>query len=138
MDIGTALAGINWFAVVVATIVAFALGGTWYSMSVFGATWMREIGLTQEAVKKASMSKIFTSAFVLQFLAATALAACLPANSDWLIGIQWGLVVGVFWVSMAYGITYLFEQRSIRLYFINVGYYIVMFAIMGAILGAWR
>ncbi len=138
MDIGTALAGINWLAVVVASIVAFALGGAWYSMSVFGATWMREIGLTEEAAKKASVPRIFTSTFVLQFLAATALAACMPADSNWLTGIQWGLVVSVFWVSTAYGITYLFEQRSIRLYFINVGYYIVMFAIMGAILGAWR
>lgn len=138
MDIGTSLAGINWLAVVAATVTAFALGAVWYSMPLFGRTWMREIGLSEEAAGKANMPMIFGTVFVLQLLAATALAACMPADSNWLTGAQCGLVVGICWVATAYAVTYLFEQRSLRLYMINAGYYVVLFAIMGTILGAWR
>ena len=138
MDIGTTLAGINWIAVVAAALSAFALGAIWYSMPLFGRTWMREIGLSEDAAAKANMPLIFGTVFVLQFAAATALAACMPADSNWLSGIKCGLVVGLFWVATAFGITYLFEQRSLRLFMINAGYYVVLFAIMGTVLGAWR
>jgi len=49
-----------------------------------------------------------------------------------------GLLIGVFWVATAYGITYLFEQRSLRLFLINAGYNVVLFAIVGTIIGAWH
>jgi hypothetical protein len=136
MEIGTALAGINWLAVSAAAIAAFALGGIWYSMPVFGSAWMREIGLTKEAAGKANMTAIFATTFALQFVAATALAACMPANSNWLAGLHTGIVVGVFWIATAYAITYLFEQRSLRIFMINAGYFVVVFAVMGAIIGA--
>ena len=138
MEIGTVLAGINWLAVIVAAIAAFVLGGFWYSMKVFGATWMREIGLTEETASNANMTLTYGTTFVLQLLAATALAACMPADGSWLTGLKTGLVVGVFWVATAYGTTYLFEQRSLRLFMINAGYYVVLFAIMGTIIGTWH
>ncbi|MBT8080662.1 MAG: DUF1761 domain-containing protein [Gammaproteobacteria bacterium] len=138
MDIATTLSGINWIAVIAAALAAFALGAGWYSMPLFGRTWMREIGLSEETAGSANMPLVFGTAFVLQFAAATALAASMPATSTWLTGIQCGLVVGVFWVASAFAITYLFEQRSMRLFMINAGYYIVLFAIMGAILGSWH
>jgi hypothetical protein len=47
-------------------------------------------------------------------------------------------LIGIFLIATAYGITYLFEQRSMRLFLINAGYNIVLFAIVGAILGAWH
>lgn len=136
MEIGTMLAGINWLAVIAATIAAFVLGGIWYSMPVFGSAWMREIGLTKEVANKANMRRIFSTTFVLQFIAATALAACMPANSNWLAGLHTGIVVGVFWIATAYAITYLFEQRSLRIFMINAGYFVVLFAVMGTIIGA--
>jgi Protein of unknown function (DUF1761) len=39
-------------------------------------------------------------------------------------------------IATAYGITYFFEQRSLRLYLINAGHYVLMFATMGMIIGA--
>jgi hypothetical protein len=41
-------------------------------------------------------------------------------------------------VAMAFGITYLFESRPLKLWLINAGYQTVVFTIMGAILGAWH
>ena len=138
MDLAHSLDGINWLAVVVATVVAFALGGLWYSKALFGNTWLEEVGLTEEAINNANMAKTFGSTFVLQLLATIALAATLGADSTWMDGLQNGLFISVLWIATAYGITYLFEQRSIRLFFINAGYYVVLFSISGSILGAWH
>ena len=65
-------------------------------------------------------------------------AAVIGPESSWQSGLQTGLTIGVAWIATAYGITYLFEQRSRRLFFINAGYYVVLFAIMGSIIGAWQ
>ena len=138
MDIAHSLAGINWLAVVVATIAAFGLGGFWYSKALFGNTWLQEVGLTDEAVNSANMPRTFGTTFVLQFLAVTALAALIGTDGNWQSGLQTGLTVSVFWIATAYGITYLFEQRSLRLFLINAGYNIVLFAIVGTIIGAWH
>jgi hypothetical protein len=102
----------------------------------FGNAWMQEVGLSDESVANSNMKLILAGTAVLQFIAATALAVYLGPGSTWLIGLQSGLLVGICWLATAYGITYLFEQRSLRLFWINAGYYIVVFAVMGTIVGA--
>jgi hypothetical protein len=136
MDLGTAIAGLNWLAVFLAAGTAFAIGAVWYSTKVFGNAWMMEVGLTKEAIGRGNMPLIFGGTFLLQLVAATALAFFLGSGSDWLIGLQAGVLVAVCWIATAYGITYFFEQRSLRLYLINAGYYLVLFAAMGTIIGA--
>ena len=138
MNLANSLAGINWLAVVAATVAAFAIGGFWYSNALFGSTWLQEVGLTEEAVNNTNVRRTFGGTFVLQFLAVTALAALIGADSSWQGGLQTGLLISVFWVATAYGITYLFEQRSLRLFLINAGYNVVLFAIVGTIIGAWH
>lgn len=138
MDLFRHLGDINLIAVIAATIVAFMLGGLWYSKSLFGTKWMQEIGLTEESADQTHVARTFITTFVLQFFAATALAVIIGPNSSWLAGLHIGVLVGLLLVATAYGITYLFEQRSIRLFLINAGFYVVQFAIMGTILGAWH
>jgi hypothetical protein len=138
MNLAEALPGINWLAVVVSTVIAFAIGGIWYSKALFGSVWLEEVGLTEEAVNNANVAKTFGGAFVLQFLAVTALAVLLGTDGTWQSGLQIGLLIGLFWIATAYGITYLFEQRSLRLFFINAGYNIVFFALVGTLIGYWH
>jgi hypothetical protein len=138
MHLAQILTDVNWLAVVVATVVAFMLGGLWYSKALFGNAWMQEVGLTEDAVNKANMARTFGGTIVLQIIAATALSAFLGADSTWQSGLQTGIWIGVFWVATAYGVTYLFEQRSVRLFLINAGYYVILYAIIGTIIGAWH
>lgn len=138
MNLAQSLAGIYWPAVVVSTVVAFAVGGLWYSKALFGSAWLEEVGLTEEAVNNANMPRTFGGTFVLQFLAVIALAVLIGADSSWQSGLYTGLLIGVFWVATAYGITYLFEQRTLRLFMINAGYNVVLFAVVGTIVGAWH
>lgn len=138
MDLGNAIAAINWVAVLCASVAAFVLGWVWYSRKVFGTAWLAEIGLTEESIRQANMPVIFAGTFILQFVAATVLAMFLGSGSGWLIGLQAGLLIGLGWIATAYGITYLYEQRSLRIFLINTGYYLVLFATMGLIIGAWN
>ncbi|MCI0517212.1 MAG: DUF1761 domain-containing protein [Woeseiaceae bacterium] len=138
MGIADVLATVNWLAVLAATAAAFTLGAFWYSRSMFGNAWMQEVGLSEESLAKINMRPVLAGTAVLQFVAATALAAFLGAGSTWQTGLQSGLVVGICWIATAYGVTYLFELRSLRLFSINAGYYIVTFAVMATIIGAWH
>ena len=138
MNLAHALAGINWAAVVVSTVVAFAIGGAWYSTALFGNAWLEEVGLTEEAVNNANKARTFSGAFVLEFFAVMAVAVLIGTDGSWLSGLFNGLMIGVFWIATAYGVTYLFEQRSMRLFLINAGYNVVLFAVVGTIIGAWH
>ncbi len=136
MHLSQLFADINWLAVIVAFVANFALGAAWYSKALFANAWMQDVGLTDEALKDVNMARTFGGAIVLELIAIIALAAFLGRDATWIEGLHTGLWVGVLWISTAYGITYLFEQRPLRLWLINAGYNIVLYAIVGTILGA--
>lgn len=54
----------------------------------------------------------------------------------WHAGLHAGLFSALFFVAASIGVIYLFEQRPLRLW-LNAGYQVVNFAIMGSIIGAW-
>jgi hypothetical protein len=135
MDIST----INWLAVLAAALSTFLLGGIWYSPALFGNSWMRENGFTEEGQKNRNMARIFGFSFLWALIMSVNLAMFLndPATDlSW--GASAGFLAGFGWVAMAIFILGLFEGRSTRLMLINAGYFIVSFVIMGLILGAWR
>ena len=53
-------------------------------------------------------------------------------------GILTGLMIVVFWIATSRLNDVLYERKPFRLYLINVGYYLVIYILMGAILGAWH
>ena len=133
MDLST----LNPWAILVATIAGFVLGGIWYSPLLFARRWMAAAGLDEATLQNANMGKIFGGAFALTLLAAANLAAFLgpERNPGW--GVAAGLLAAV-WVCAALGVLYLFERRPLALFVINGGYWLVTFATMGAILGTWK
>ena len=132
------LSQINYLAVVVAAASSFLVGGLWYSPVLFEKAWMKESGLTEEEMKNANTSKIFGGSFVLALVISFNLAAFLGPESDLAFGLFAGFAAGAGWVSMSLGMTYLFSRRSLKLFFINAGYHVVTYTLMGAILGLWK
>jgi len=53
-------------------------------------------------------------------------------------GLLAGFVAGLTFVAAALAITVLFEFRSVKLWAINAGYQVILFSVMGSILGGWR
>jgi hypothetical protein len=128
----------NIWAVIVAAVSTFLIGGLWYSPAVFGKVWMRENGLTEEGMKKSNMAKIFGLAFFLAFIASINLAMFMGPEDRWEMGAMWGFLAGFGWVATFVGTHYLFERRSFTLFLINAGYSIVALTVMGVILAAWK
>lgn len=128
----------NIWAVLVAALSTFLIGGLWYSPALFGKAWMRENGFTEESMKGSNMAKIFGLAFLLGIIAAINLAMFMGPENDPAMGAMWGFLAGFGWVATFVGTHYLFERRSLKLFLINAGYSVVALTVMGVILAAWK
>jgi hypothetical protein len=138
MDLNTAISGINYPAVLVATFAVYALRILWYSPALLRKPWVAASGLTEEKTQEGSPGLIFGASFVLELLAAFVLALFIGTEATFSVGLQTGFLAGLFWVGTALGVIYLFERRSLRLWLLNAGYMTLAFTVMGGILGAWR
>src|SRR5688572_8860117 len=75
---------INWWAVIVAAVATFILGGLWYS-ALFGKTWIRMQGWTDEQAKQiqASMNPaVFFGGMLVSYLVLAVVMAILVVNFD--------------------------------------------------------
>lgn len=133
-----AAGGINWFAVTVAAVSSFVLGGLWYSPVLFGNAWMRTTGLTAEDLARGSPGMIYGVSFVLAFIAATVFALFLGPAPALGFAVGAGASAGLCWVAASFGINYLFERKSLQLFLINGGYHTIQFTLYGVVLGLWH
>src|SRR5690349_24566934 len=125
---------INWIAVLVAAVASFLLGGLWYSPVMFGKAWQREAGLSDEKLKQGNMVRIFGLSFVLAVLAAWNFANFLGPRPSLVFATAVGASAGLLWVAGSFGINYLFERKSLKLFLINGGYHTLQFTIIGLVL----
>lgn len=138
MDLQNAFQNLNWLAVILAAVSAFALGGLWYSPVLFSRRWMKETGITEESARNSNMLRIFGSAFLLSLVASFFLAMFVGENAGAMAGALAGFMAGLGWVFTYLGIIYLFEGRSLALFLINSLYSVCSLTIMGLIIGAWQ
>jgi hypothetical protein len=129
---------INWLAVVVAALSAFAIGGLWFSPLLFSRIWMSSAGLTEEQLKTGNKGKIFGVTAILSFVMALNLAMFL---NDPKTTLAWGATAGFLagiWTFCAIAIVGLFEMKSWTWIFLNGLYSLLSLTVMGLILGGWR
>lgn len=130
---------ISWIALLVAAVAGFAVGGVWYG-PLFGKAWQVEAGVTDEMAKSANMPVLFGTVFLLNLFAAFILGHVLATYGRpplWTsIMIAGG--VGLGFIATALGVNYLFARKSIKLFAIDAGYWVVIYSLMGAIFGALR
>ena len=127
---------INWLAVVVAALSGFVIGSLWYG-PLFQKPWMAASGMTREKGAQGNMALTFGGAYVLNLLGATGISILVGDHHSVASGAHVGAFTAFFFVATALGVIYLFEQRPLKLWFINAGYQVVNFAAMGAVIGAW-
>ncbi len=138
MHFMTVLGGLNVWAVVVATLLGFVLGGLWYSPVAFGPAWLSAIGKREEELGSPARAMLVTlvSSFVTSLIFA-ALVTRLGIHT-WAAGAGFGLVIGVGLIGAALASDFAFCRWSVKLLAILAGYRIVYSAIAGALLAAWR
>jgi hypothetical protein len=139
MDTVNVMGQINFLAVLVAALSSFVVGWLWYG-PLFGRKWMNYMGYTEEDLKKGSMPMpvMMGVNYVATVLAAFAIAMFLGPESDAVFGIFAGLMIAIFWIGTSRLNDVLYENKPWGLFLINVGYYVVVYILMGAILGAWH
>ena len=139
METVSVLSGINYWAVIVAALSSFIVGWMWYG-PLFGKVWMRLHNFSKEDVVEGSMSMPVTMVinYIATALAALALAMFLGAEANAGFGIFAGLMIALFWIGTSRLNDVLYERKPWGLFIINVGYYIVIYVIMGALIGAWH
>lgn len=132
--------GINFLAVLVAAIAAFGLGALWYTPILFGKSWQKLLGFSDEYLQGGNMALTFGSSFVMMLLMSFGIAFLFKGHlgPDWLEGAHLGLLLGVFLVGPSIAINLLYQRKSFKLWAIDAGYQIIFLIMMGSIIGAWR
>ena len=128
----------NVWAVLAAGASSLVLGAVWYSPVLFARAWMRESGMTEEKARAANAAKTLGVSFVLALLGAAVFAAFLGPKPAPGFATAVGFAAGLSWVAGSFGINYLFEQRSLKLFLINGGYHTLQYTLIGLILGVWH
>jgi hypothetical protein len=136
---------LNWAAVGVALVAAFAIGSIWFAPPVLGNYWARQVSrytgipesrITEGAGRPGTLVEwvVVTAAnAVVLGLAVEAIGADTAGE-----GIILGLVLGVGLGSTVTAWPPIFARMPIEWWLVNNGAYLLMQAAMGAILGAWQ
>jgi hypothetical protein len=125
----------EWLPSLISALSAFILGGLWYSSLLFGKTWQKEAGLSDEQLAETNRLKVFGISFILCLVAAIAFSMVITPEASFFMAFHSGVGIGLFWIATSFGVNYLFEQRSLKLWLINAGYHSLQFTLYGLIFG---
>ncbi|KGL41209.1 DUF1761 domain-containing protein [Listeria sp. SHR_NRA_18] len=118
----------NIIIALLAGLVAFAVGALWYSV-LFGKAWMKAVGITEEAVQKASPVTPMIVTLVVE-MAVALLVSFVLIHLDLDIYLGGLLVAGIAILSAIKN--YMFEMKPFKLILINESYKLVTIMIMTA------
>ena len=125
---------LNWLAIVIATVVFFAVGAVWYS-ALFARAWQREVGLTTEQLTGGrSMVLIMGTCLLLEFVVVLMLghlfARTQPGDhAKMMMASGFGLAI----MAPAIGINYLYQRKSLKLFLIDAGHFVVGMSAVGLV-----
>lgn len=124
--------------VIAAAISAVLIGYMWYHPRVFGTLWMQGSGMTPEMAEHSARYRHVH--LLLGCIAALAVAYVLQ-EIMYFLKIQNGydalglsLLVWIGFVVPVSSGAYLWEHRSVKFYFLNISYWLVVLAAMSTIL----
>lgn len=132
---------LNWWAILVCSVVTFLLGGLWYA-ALFGRKWAEWEKYTPEDL--AEMQKRAGPTYFVLFLTGAvfslvmALIMGMAGIDDPAGGALLGLILWAGPAAMPLLSIQITSNRHAGVFFINTSYHLVYFVVTGLILGAWR
>lgn len=141
MDVAL-LSQINFMAVIISAIIFFVIGSIWFSF-IFRDMWVRELAHHNVIIKEPSAHTIMMNmilTFVQNIIVSFAIAyLVVMTNSTTMIsGLYLGLIAGCGFSAAAIGGVFIWEGRSLRLFFIDAGYQVLGVVTAAIILSLWR
>ncbi len=136
--------GVNLWSVLVAAVATMILGFLWYSPLLFAKPWTLAMGYDpndkakMEEMRKGA-GKLYGITFVASLISAFVLAKIIDITTvnSTLYGMKIGFAVWLGFVTTVQLTSTLFKKRPIKLYWIDTGYQLVCYLVMGAILAKW-
>ncbi|MBI2624175.1 DUF1761 domain-containing protein [Candidatus Parcubacteria bacterium] len=133
---------LNWLPIFIAAVVNMAFGAAWYSQALFGRQWLKAMGWSHEEVeaRKKNMGRTYLLAFAASLVMAAVLQHFIyfTGAETAALGAKNGLWVWLGFVAPVMLGGYLWEGKSLKLYKLNAGYYLISLIIQGAFLAVWR
>jgi hypothetical protein len=131
---------VNYLVVLVSAIVSMIIGSIWYSPAVFGKQWMRLVGKTQEDIQKMNKGPVYGGMFLLALVLAYVMSHIIDFAQATTIsrGLKTGFWTWLGFVATTKGAEYLFLGKPRTLYMIDVGYHLVEFLVIGALIAVWQ
>jgi hypothetical protein len=136
---------VNWLAVLAAVIASMAIGFLWYG-ALFQADWMAGNGITMEGEKAfkdgvempSDMTPMIFNTIAM-FVYALFMHWLTEKTGDttWQKGATLGAVIGIISCIGVY-INNMFAMDSSTLSRVDGSYILVLFTVIGAIIGGWR
>ena len=129
-------AGLNWWAIIVATVTAFALGALWYG-PLFGKAWVAALGKPEDELQPSPEPFIVSAiAALITCIVVAALMQGL-AMTGLITGIVFGLITGIGYIATSMASDSAFCGWGWKLWAIQAGYRVAYSALMGGIIGIW-
>jgi hypothetical protein len=128
-------AGVNYYAIVVAAIVAWLFGGAYYTA--LGKPWMKAARLDPESV--VMKAGPFIVSFVAELIMAWMLAGLLGHLGVFTLtsGVVTALFVWFGFIATTIAVNERYQGFGWGLTFINAGHWLGVVILMGAIIGSW-
>lgn len=127
---------LNWWAILVATLSSFVLGGLWYG-PLFGKRWLRALGKSEYDLTPSAVP--FVVALITSFITCLTLAwlISLLGVNTWEYGALLGAIVGVAFIACSSISDGAFCRWSWALLSIQAVYRILHCVVAGVILAIW-
>jgi hypothetical protein len=136
---------INYLAILAAAIASMLVGFAWYSRALFGPAWAKCRGIDMNDPKQSQelqkgMGTVYAASFGATLLSACALCLLVVRiqSGGVLGGLKLGLLVWLGFTMTVQLTAALFSHKNRTLFFIDTGYQLVCYLVMGAILGGWQ
>lgn len=131
---------VSWVPPLVCAVANIFIGSFWYAPnSPTGKIWFKELGITKEKMKAAQqkdMTMSYLLAFAGAYIAAYVFAHMLAFAEATTLSES---LQGAFWMWLGFPVPILlsgvlWEQKSVKYFLVNIGYYAVSFAAFATII----
>jgi hypothetical protein len=127
---------INFIALLAAAVVNMIVGSFWYSPAGFGKLWIKLSKV--EMGKNKNMGLMYALTFVGSLMQAFVLSRIImyAGAADMISGAKIGLLVGLGFLATTSLNNVVFGGKPLKLYYLDLGYYLVVLVINGALLAS--
>jgi hypothetical protein len=129
---------INWWAILVAVIPSFVVGGLWYSPALFLGSWLEMSGVSKPQFNAGFPRALLgdlVSAIIMALVLDHLIHACNVAGLAQGLFLAFCIWLGFVATILLGSVTY--EHRPFTFFAINAGYRLITMLLMGAVLTLW-